>query len=187
MTATDGDGQVVAQAVTGSAGGYILPYMEAGIYTLAVSHPNYDTVEQRLDLTESKLATVDFTMSQLAFYSYGGRVTDEKGNGVAGVAVLARNASNEYSATTDSWGSYALDGIVAGDYEIIYFKNSYEEQSLDVEIKSVVEDADVAEYQQVGCGRDAVRAEFHRDLRGACPAFRRVVQVGYAGRRANDR
>lgn len=159
VTSTDGDGQVVAQAVTGSAGGYILPYMEAGIYTLAVSHPNYDTVEQRLDLTESKLATVDFTMSQLAFYSYGGRVTDEKGNGVAGVAVLARNASNEYSATTDSWGSYALDGIVAGDYEIIYFKNSYEEQSLDVEIKSVVEDADVILVRKVLPPSDVVAAD----------------------------
>ncbi len=65
------------------------------------------------------------------FGSVLGRVTDASGQPVAGVQI---SLAGEGSVTTDKSGSYILDGIDPGLYEMKAAKKGYQDQSISVTV-----------------------------------------------------
>ncbi len=65
------------------------------------------------------------------FGSVQGKVTDASGQPVAGAKI---SLSGEGSATTDKSGSYILDGIDPGQYQMDATKKGYQKTSISVTI-----------------------------------------------------
>jgi len=66
-----------------------------------------------------------------------GKVRTPKGSGIASVSVLAKQNGREVKTTTsNAKGEFVLDGLEAGNYNIIFDKDGYSSGALyDVEVK----------------------------------------------------
>ncbi len=82
------------------------------------------------------------------FGSVQGKVTDASGQPVAGVKILL---AGEGTVTTDKSGSYVLDGIDPGQYQMDATKAGYQKTSITVTIiQDVPQEVDLALTPQPG-------------------------------------
>jgi hypothetical protein len=137
-TVTDDDGAVVpgvlvtlggAQTVTtqtGADGKYALAQLPtSGVYTVAVSHPNYTFVTpQQTVTTPNGNRTVNFN-AKIKRYAVNVRVNDVAGQGVPGVAV-SLSGPHSFQGTTDASGSFTFSGVPMGsNYTLTPAKDGY--------------------------------------------------------------
>ena len=82
------------------------------------------------------------------FGTMQGKVTDASGQPVAGVKI---SLAGEGSVSTDKSGSYILDGIDPGTYQLEATKNGYQKSTLSVTIlQDVPQEVDVTLTPQQG-------------------------------------
>ena len=91
----------------------------AGDYEVSASKDEYDFSDAQNVSLGPDQSGIDFTAS-LKNYQIAGKVTVD-GEGLVGVAV----STGEASATTAADGTYAITGLVAGDYEVKATKARY--------------------------------------------------------------
>ncbi|MBS1792651.1 MAG: alpha/beta fold hydrolase [Acidobacteria bacterium] len=129
-----GNSLVTTQSVDG--GIYSLGGLTAGdSYTLAPEHPDFTFTPASVPLANlAESATVNFTATRKTF-NITGRVTDEDGNGAAGVSLAATGG---LIATTDSNGDYAFFNLAAGeDYTITASKPYFEFREAALEVSEL--------------------------------------------------
>ncbi|CAN5404778.1 hypothetical protein BH10ACI1_BH10ACI1_19260 [soil metagenome] len=82
-----------------------------------------------------------FAVSSLALAqdtgSLKGKVRTTKGDGIAGVTIIARqNGEDVKSATSDSKGNFVINGLKPGNYNLAFTKNGYSSGVLyNIEVK----------------------------------------------------
>ncbi len=145
-TVTDTDGapttanvEVVGGLTSTSAdedGGYAL-LLEPGEHTLRFSALGHEPVEQTVDVVAGETVTVDVELPDSGLGTIGGTVTDgSTGSGIADVEVTVLGTDLD-PVTTDSDGTYAVDGVPGGTYDVTFDADGY--------LPLVLEDVEVVE------------------------------------------
>jgi inhibitor of cysteine peptidase len=117
VTVSDG----TRSATTDAQGFYALSGVPAGAYTLTPSLDGYAFAPASRPVTVTgELSGQDFTAT-LVTHAVRGRVTDNAGNGVAGVTI----SDGTRSVMTDAQGFYALSGVPAGAYTLTPSRDGY--------------------------------------------------------------
>ncbi|NJP07721.1 MAG: carboxypeptidase regulatory-like domain-containing protein, partial [Chloroflexaceae bacterium] len=122
VTIADGAGNT---ATTGSDGTYTVSGLAAGDYTLTAARTDCSFIPPSLavTITSADVSGQDFTADcSVPTFSISGQVTDDSGDGVAGVTI-ADGAGN--TATTGNDGTYTISGLAAGDYTLTPSKDGY--------------------------------------------------------------
>ena len=110
---------------TNPQGNYSIGDIPNGIYTLHVSHPDYESATvENLDISAD--TTRNVTLSKGAFIY--GKVQDGSGNAIAGATIIAVVAGEEPSyAVSDGSGNYAIYGLdTTKTYLVFASKRGYE-------------------------------------------------------------
>jgi len=104
---------------TRADGTYRLAHVPRGRHTIAIVYhsrePFFFTTAADLEVDEN--ATVNFGIGY-SLSGLMGKVVNDGGQGVGGVAVEIRSRGMKWNATTDANGSFFVSSLVAGDYEI---------------------------------------------------------------------
>jgi hypothetical protein len=119
-------GSLTATAQTDAQGGYTFAGLPSeGDYTLTAAHPNFAFTPAARTLTNLlDDAGADFSGARLR-HQVGGRVADNSGAPLAGVAVTLSGA-RAATTQTDSFGLYVFADLPSGlDYAVTAAKNHY--------------------------------------------------------------
>ncbi len=111
ITAT---GTSTATATTDTSGNYTLTGLVNGTYTLTPQLAGYGFTPTTLPVTVSGANVPGQNFSARAGYTISGTVSLNTGAGLQGVTITTFGAT----ATTDTNGAYALDGLPAGTYTV---------------------------------------------------------------------
>lgn len=111
-------------ALTGTDGTWSLPKVAAGEVAFDVTcHGYYPTGTEKADLGVAQQLTINTEMTPYPLAVVAGTVTDKEGaNGISNVTVTLEGYDS-YRATTDSDGSYRIEGVTADtgtDYAMTY-------------------------------------------------------------------
>ena len=109
----------VRHTLTGADGAYEFPHVHRGKHKIeavyASKEPFFFTTPSELEVSENAIANfgIGHSLSGLS-----GKVLNDAGQGVAGVAVTIENGGKKWSATTEADGSFFVSSLVAGDYNV---------------------------------------------------------------------
>ncbi|MCP4581026.1 MAG: T9SS type A sorting domain-containing protein [candidate division Zixibacteria bacterium] len=107
---------------TDLTGQYLFEDIEAGVYTLSFSHPDYNDTT----ITDVTVQHDETTVLDIEFYDWGslaGTVIDESGDPIENAVVRVMGTSID--TTTDSTGGYVIDNIPAYIYNIRFSHSDY--------------------------------------------------------------
>jgi len=114
-------------AITDENGAYVIDELEAGDYTLKCGALGYFLTTVTVEVVEGQTTVQDIALDPLAFGSVDGAVTDATtGLAIAGALVTLRpiydtatgGGHHWLSAVTGADGMYAIENVLAGDYEV---------------------------------------------------------------------
>lgn len=126
---------VVASTLTNAKGEYTLPYIEKGEYILSVTLGGYENPKKELAINEPEILTMNLELMKAQKVTIIGSIKDEKDLPVVGASVLLKGTLS-YQVTTKEDGTFEIVDITLGKYDVTVYKNSYEQQSLEVEISA---------------------------------------------------
>ncbi len=106
-------------AMTDSNGAYLLPMLPDGMYSLAFEKGAYVTATTQGTLTSGRAITLATSMAKAALATLQGTVRIN-GEPLAGVKVTVTTISGSNSAFSDGNGNYLVNGIVAGNYSVLF-------------------------------------------------------------------
>ncbi|ESS04725.1 MAG: carboxypeptidase regulatory-like domain protein, partial [uncultured archaeon A07HR67] len=112
-----------------------------GSYTLRVNAEGYDQVERSVEFGEESVALESSSETTESTGSLSGTVINTTSKDpIEGATIEAVDA--EFSATTDSNGTYEIDGISPGEYTIVVSADGYAdtERTVEVTTEGVEED-----------------------------------------------
>lgn len=103
----------VRQVTTGSDGGFVLPNLRPGPYTIAASHDDFAPGESERLRVGPGAARSDVGIVMRAGAELAGRVVDERGNGLEGIPVELRTPTERLPrmSVTASDGSFSFRGV----------------------------------------------------------------------------
>lgn len=178
-TVTNGSGAGVAATVTvvetgdtttAAADGTYRLLLAPGDVTLRFERIGFEPFEAPVSVVARNTATVDANLVSTGLGGIAGSVTDGGGTGIAGATV--RVAGTDLVATTDTAGTYELDGVPGGTYSIEVAADGFLNRTVDgvVVVNGAVTDLDVT-----------LRASLHvavvGDYAGTMTAFLNANQV----------
>jgi hypothetical protein len=125
------DGRLASKTVSG--GSFFIGDLKPGIYRVEV-----DTEKLPIELTPEKTSVLaqvaEFGVTRADFslrpeFGIAGRITDSKGNALAGIRVeIADQKGNKIAiAKSDNWGLYRTDGIPVGIYTLKIAPNQFDD------------------------------------------------------------
>ena len=109
----------VRRTLTGVDGSYRFPNVHRGKHKLEALYtskePFFFTTPSSLEVDEDATTNfgIGYSLSGLA-----GKVLNDAGQGVAGIAVTLETRGRKWSATTEADGSFFVGSLVAGDYNV---------------------------------------------------------------------
>lgn len=107
-------------------GVYTFKYLPAGEINIAIERLGYNDFTGTATIVELETATADFTMTALPRHTLSGTILDKVGEPVAGASV-SLEGYNEYAATADAEGNFAIANIMANEnYNLIIRSNRLE-------------------------------------------------------------
>ena len=113
------------EAITSRDGSYILNNIPQGNYTVNFTDSNHLTQTQTIEV----IIGTDHSIDDISLLPKTGNLTskviDEAGNAVSEVFITVITPSQTHTATTDSNGIFTINGILAGEYEILASKGGY--------------------------------------------------------------
>ncbi|MQY21658.1 MFS transporter [Nocardia macrotermitis] len=117
VVVTDGRGEVVAGGATDAAGGFLVPAVTAGVYTLAVSAPGYRPVAMPVEVGSEQIRQM---VELLPDMRVRGTIRVEGRGSVpdARVRLLDEAGKVVGVATTGPDGEYDFTGLAAGRYTV---------------------------------------------------------------------
>ncbi len=123
----DGTRAIVEQATVGSDGTASFGNLAPDDYTVVVTSPNGDFDQATIPVVAGSSTNTDLALTAQAAIS--GTITDSFGNPVTGATVSVQSAGTlqqGYSAVTLDDGSYVINGIASGVYDVTVFANNYQ-------------------------------------------------------------
>ncbi len=119
VTLTDDRGEVVATARSGADGGYVLPGLVAGAYTLSAGAPAFSPAALPVSVRGARETLQDLELAGAAVL--GGVVRSGGGGPVDDARVTLLDAEGDViaSVTTAADGVYRFTGLAAGCYTVI--------------------------------------------------------------------
>lgn len=134
----------IQRVKTGSDGSYVLTELAEGSYKIRFHGQLYQTVyleewyndkssfntAEVVAVTASSPVVTNIDAELALAGSIRGRVTDEAGNGIAGVSIYAYNSSSWISrykgpVNTALDGTYTMPGLSSGSYKLSFSSNNY--------------------------------------------------------------
>jgi hypothetical protein len=115
---SDMTGNVVASAVTGADGGFLVEGTPAGRYAVTATASGHLPVSREIELNGHAETAQLILLPEREVY---GVVRTPGGEPAPGILVTAANAAGEIvaSATTDSYGRYRLTGFGDGEHALV--------------------------------------------------------------------
>ncbi len=107
------------RTLTGTDGSYRFPNVHRGKHKLEAIYtskePFFFTTPSSLEVDEDATTNfgIGYSLSGLA-----GKVLNDAGQGVAGIAVTIESRGKKWSATTEADGSFFVSSLEAGDYDV---------------------------------------------------------------------
>ena len=125
----DGSETILAQATVGDSGTASFADLAAGAYTVVVSGTDGDAGQATVTIAAGASAQVAISLSPQAAVS--GTITDSSGNPIAGADVVLQSTGDleqgpGYVAYTAADGTYSLQGVAPGTYDVTAFADGYE-------------------------------------------------------------
>ncbi|KAI1690746.1 carboxypeptidase regulatory-like domain-containing protein [Ditylenchus destructor] len=118
VTVTDPDGNIVATTVTRPLGGYTIPRLPPGEYTVTITPPTgyapLGPISATVALGSESLTDINFELALLG--SFAGTVRDESGAPIAGVTLTLTGPGGTQQVVSAEDGTYGLGGLAPGDY-----------------------------------------------------------------------
>jgi hypothetical protein len=118
VTVTDSDGNIVATTVTRPLGGYTIPRLPPGEYTVTITPPTgyapLGPISATVALGSESLTDINFELALLG--SFAGTVRDESGTPIAGVTLTLAGPGGTQQVVSAEDGTYGLGGLAPGDY-----------------------------------------------------------------------
>jgi hypothetical protein len=109
----------VRRTLTGTDGSYRFPNVHRGKHKLEAIYtskePFFFTTPSSLEVDED--ATTNFGIGY-SLSGLTGKVLNDAGQGVAGIAVTIESRGKKWSATTETDGSFFVGSLEAGDYDV---------------------------------------------------------------------
>ena len=127
--------QFISYQITGSDGNYSFETYE-GVFRVYASKEGYDRIWKEITVGSGEKAHLDIALEQWARGIYG-KVTDQDGNPMEGVAVALETDNRnsiEFTTTTDENGDYEIRVPREGQYTLKAFEDGYRPYSEDVRI-----------------------------------------------------
>jgi hypothetical protein len=163
MLVSVSDGSDAGQASVNAAGEYIITGIGTGRYSIVVTLDDYETATgDELNIVNADVTAGEIVLQKITAptYTVSGFVAKPDGEAAAGVSVQVCRAADHtavgQAATTGVSGEYAIGGIPAGAYRLIFTLDGYEAEILSL----TVENADLADrnitLQTVTVSADAV-------------------------------
>jgi subtilisin family serine protease/protocatechuate 3,4-dioxygenase beta subunit len=123
-TVTDG----TRTTSTDATGKYTIANVPPGTYQVVASKEGYETSSLTVNVLQGTTAVANFSLSQIIVPgSITGAVTNAKdGSPIVGVAVN----DGTRTALTDATGSYTIDNVTPGGYQVVASKEGYQSSSL---------------------------------------------------------
>ncbi|RDY67621.1 PEGA domain-containing protein, partial [Halobacillus trueperi] len=125
-------GPVIATAITHADGGYLIPSLPQGSFTIIVTAQGYGTETASVLLEPGSTATQNFTLTQLVS-NVEGIVTDaESEDPLPDVLIQLFNTNGiligSFQTAVD--GTYRIEGFTPGQYTITFSRPDYQTQSI---------------------------------------------------------
>jgi uncharacterized membrane protein len=127
-TVTDGTGTVL----TDGAGQYTIGDVLPGSYQVVASKAGYESPSLTVTVLEGNTAVANFSLNEIIVPgSITGSVTDAKdGSAISGAQVSVGSRT----ALTDALGTYTINNVPPGSYQVVASKEGYESSSLTVTV-----------------------------------------------------
>jgi thermitase len=121
-------------ATTDATGKYTIANVPPGTYQVTASKEGYETSSSTVSVLQGTTAVANFSLSQVIVPgSITGSVTDAKdGSPIVGATM----SDGTRTALTDALGSYTIDNVLTGSYQVVTSKEGYESSSLTVNVLS---------------------------------------------------
>jgi subtilisin family serine protease/uncharacterized membrane protein len=121
-------------ATTDATGKYTIANVPPGTYVVVASKEGYETSSSTVSVLQGTTAVANFSLSQVIVPgSITGSVTDAKdGSPIVGATM----SDGTKTALTDALGSYTIDNVLTGSYQVVTSKEGYESSSLTVNVLS---------------------------------------------------
>lgn len=138
--------------VTDSTGAYTFSGLETGGYIITPLKEGYSfNVASREAIVADADVTVQTMRVTSILHNITGRVVDENGGGVYGVAVTVSGGGMEQTVTTNQFGSYSFEGAFGTTYSLLFEKAEYNfsPSSIDVTVSGsdvTVDDVTASEW-----------------------------------------
>lgn len=107
-------------AVSDILGDYRTGTVTGGTYDVEISKPGYQTKTiSGVTLSNGVLTTLDVQLAPVPTISISGTVLDSlTGQPIAGAMVMMSDPDFTFNTTTDAAGTFSLNGVVAGNYDV---------------------------------------------------------------------
>ncbi|MFQ3545546.1 carboxypeptidase regulatory-like domain-containing protein [Halobacillus rhizosphaerae] len=125
-------GPVIATAITHADGGYLIPSLPEGSFTIIVTAQGYGTETASVLLEPGSMAIQNFTLTQLVS-NVEGTVTDaDSGDPLPNVLIQLFNTNGVLIGSFQSEvdGTYRIEGFTPGQYTITFGRPDYQTQSI---------------------------------------------------------
>lgn len=131
------DSEVVYSATTDSDGMYYVNSIGNGNYIIDISCNSYESIQSNIVIENADIYNRDFELGKANYFKLSGSVVDEIANPLSQVSVTINSENGDkINVSTDSDGTFSVDKIAYGSYEVQYFKNSYVQYNSDIVINS---------------------------------------------------
>lgn len=108
IKATSSDGNYVYDATSNKYGFFSIEDVTPGQYTITFSKSGYITTEKSFTVKGGRSLDTGTVTLAIRYGFIKGKVTDEKGNPLAGATVTVTGTGLKYSGTTDASGKYTI-------------------------------------------------------------------------------
>lgn len=179
----------VRRVETRADGSFRFAGVHPGKHHLAVSYksskPTFFTTQSELDIGEN--AAVNFGIG-FSLSGLGGRIANDTGQGIPGVAVRIHNLEQRWTVSSDSDGRFFLRQLQEGDYEVAVDEDSAPPGYLTSELAPQTVKVSVSEPGRVEFQMTALRSiagrviTFDKAARKVVPVARIPVQLLETGK-----